>query len=187
VGDIKSLSLPQVLAVLEHAWAHSPRNGLMFTLAFRHGLRASEVVGLTASSFDVQGDDVFLTVARLKGSSVTTQQLYRHENPLLDEKQAVLDFIRGMHANQRLFPIGRKQCWRLFRRYARAAGIARDLQHPHVLKHSIAMEVTPTQGIHVTKQLLGHKRISSTQVYLQTTDRKAAEAAARALSGVLNS
>lgn len=144
----------------------------MILVAFWHGLRASEVTGLTADAIQ----DGFLTVQRLKGSLKTTQPLVEDPEPLLDERQALIDFVRNQTRNQRVFPISRVQFWRLVQRYAKAAGIAAHKCHPHVLKHSIAMQSIDGAGIEKVRQYLGHKSISSTGAYLRVSDSQASGA-----------
>jgi integrase/recombinase XerD len=174
---IQSLTRDELLAVLGAARAHRERDWLMILVAFWHGLRSSEVTLLQADAIR----DGFITVQRLKGSLRTVQPLFEHAEPLLNERQALLEFARFLLGNQRLFPIGRKHFWTLFRRYARAAGLPAHKQHPHVLKHTIATQMIGSAGIENTRQHLGHKSMSSTGVYTKVTDEQASAAAGRAL------
>lgn len=174
-----SLSIEQVLAFLAAARAGRERDWLAFAVGFNHGLRASEIIGLTRDN--VRGD--FLIVQRLKGSNKTRQPLIEHENPLLNEKRVLLAFAQK--ASGRLFEFSRQHLWRLFRKYAEDAGIPEHLRHPHILKHSLAMALIP-QGLEITRQYLGHKAGSSTMEYLKTGDDEASAAAARALGARLS-
>jgi len=149
----------------------------MILVGFSHGLRPSEVIGLKAD--DIR--DGHLDVQRLKGSMRTVQPLVEDENPLLNERTALFDYTVGMLGNQRLFPISRRQFGRLFERYGKAAGIPRHLCHPHILKHSIAMQTIQLAGIENVRQYLGHKSISSTGAYLKVSDADAAGAIKNAL------
>ena len=149
----------------------------MILVGFSHGLRPSEVIGLKAD--DIR--DGHLDVQRLKGSMRTVQPLVEDENPLLNERTALFDYTVEMLGNQRLFPISRRQFGRLFERYGKAAGIPRHLCHPHILKHSIAMQTIQLAGIENVRQYLGHKSISSTGAYLKVSDADAAGAIKNAL------
>ena len=71
---VEALSKPELLALLACAKAARKRDWLMILVGYWHGLRASEVVGLTAASIA----DGCVTVARLKGSMKTTQPLPEH-------------------------------------------------------------------------------------------------------------
>ena len=188
---MEHLSREQVIALLTQARAVRERDWVLFLVAFWHGLRASEAVSLTAGNFA----DGYLNVQRLKGSLRTVQPLVEHESELLNEKLAVAKWIKqvaewrsnsetsplsppqaGGATTPRLFPISRVQFYRLMRRYGRAAGIPQHLCHPHVLKHSIAMQSIGQAGIENVRQYLGHRSISSTGAYLKVSDEAASKA-----------
>lgn len=174
-----ALSKTELLSLLETARAHSARNFLMILVAYSHGLRASEVIALTPDAVK----DGLLTVRRLKGSFRTEQPLVSSAETLLNERSAWFDFVRNQPSNQRLFPITRQHFWRLIQRYAAAAGIPARKRHPHVLKHTIALQTIHSAGIDNVRQYLGHKSMASTGEYLKRTDAEASEAVACALRG----
>jgi type 1 fimbriae regulatory protein FimB len=174
----QSLDREQLLALLRAAKAKRERDYLMIWLAFCHGLRASEVVALRPDNFDGE----FLTVQRLKGSLKTTQRLAEHADPLLNGRKSLFDFVRLVRGNQRLFPITREWFWHLVQEHGKTAGIPKHLRHPHILKHSIAMQTIETAGIQNVRQHLGHKSISSTGEYLKVTDAAATAAVQGALA-----
>jgi site-specific recombinase XerD len=180
---MEALSKDELLHILAAAKASSERDWLMCLVGFWHGLRASEVCGITAS--DVQ--DGHLTVARLKGSLKTIQPLIRHGNALLDEATGISEFLaaRSFWApNQKIFPITRQHFWRCVRRHAKTAGIPIRKGHPHIFKHSIAMHTIHSAGIENVRRYLGHKSIASTGAYLQVSD-SAASSAIGAAAGAL--
>lgn len=149
----------------------------MILVAFQHGLRASEVTGFTRDAVR----DGYLTIQRLKGSNKTTQPLVDHPDPLFNERAALEEFIGNQTGNGPVFNVSRVQFFRLFRRHAKAAGIPAHKQHPHVLKHSIAMQSLKLAGIENVRQHLGHKSLSSTGAYLRVSDEEAARAVRSAL------
>ena len=178
---MEALSKAELLLLLKKAREHSERNWLMILMAYCHGLRASEVIGL-------QRDAIFkdqLTVARKKGSLRTVHALHTDENPLLNERENVFAFVASLREKQRLFPITRQHFWRLMQRYAEAAGIAPSKRHPHILKHTLAMQTIHSAGIENVRQYLGHKSMSSTGAYLKVTDAEAGVAINTALRGSL--
>lgn len=170
---MEHLSREQVVSLLTIARASSERDWLLFLVSFWHGLRASEAIALTADNFA----DGYITVQRLKGSLRTTQPLVGHELEILDEKSAIEKYVSVEQG--RLFPISRVQFYRLMRKYGRQAGIPKHLCHPHILKHSIAMQSIGAAGIENVRQYLGHRSISSTGAYLRVSD----DAASRAILG----
>lgn len=175
---IQSLTWEELRAVLAAAKERRERDWLMILVAFWHGLRASEVVHLTRRNIH----DGAITVQRLKGSLKTTQPLIEHADLLFDERKALIELCLKTPVNQRLFPIVRQHFWRLVQRYGDASGIPEQKCHPHVLKHTIAMQTVHSAGIENTRQYLGHKSMASTGEYLRVTDDQAAAAVRRALS-----
>ena len=176
---MEHLSKDEIRELLRVAKAHRERDWLMILVGYWHGLRASEVVGITAGCIA----DGHLTVARLKGSLKTVQPLVEDADPLLDEAKGLFEFTREMHENQKLFPISRVQFYRLFRGYSAQANLPRRNSHPHILKHSIAMQSIGNAGIENVRQYLGHKSISSTGAYLKKDDASASAAVTGAVGG----
>jgi type 1 fimbriae regulatory protein FimB len=185
------LSPEEMLAVLRTAKKQSIRDWVMILLAYRHGLRASEVCGLRLD--DVNLKDAAVSIVRLKGSLRTVQPLYAHRGqPLLDELAAVRAWlkVRPLDGSEYLFTsqkggrLDRTQFFRVFQTVATEAGVAPEKRHPHVLKHSLASHlIAGNVNLALVKQALGHRSISSTMVYVGTTDAQAAEAVQAALMG----
>jgi len=163
--------------MLAIAKATRERDWLMILVAFLHGLRASEVTGFTADAVR----DGHLTVQRLKGSMKTTQALWESSDPLLNEKTALIEYAQKSTPGQPVFNISRVQFWRLVQRYAKAARIPQHKAHPHILKHSIALQTIKKAGVENVRQHLGHKSLSSTGAYLKVSDEEADAAISDAL------
>src|ERR1700722_15806237 len=82
------LESTELLALLKAAKARSNRDWAMLLLAYRHGMRASEVCGLELGDVDMKAFSI--TFRRLKGSRTSTQPLERLAGqPLLDERTAL--------------------------------------------------------------------------------------------------
>jgi len=149
----------------------------MIKVGFLHGLRVSELVGLTRE--DIWGG--FVKVQRLKGSLKTVQPYVKHPDPELSEYDDLMALAGVLKPKERVFPMTRYGVYKLIQRAGTRAGIPTHKLHPHVLKHSCAMIGINTMGIHMVRQYLGHKSISSTGAYLKETD----EAASLAFMGAL--
>ena len=183
------LSPEEVLAVLKAARVRSIRDWAMVLVAYRHGLRASEVCGLKLS--DVNPKDQTVRVARLKGSMLTTQPLMPHRGqPLLDELAALRAWLKVrppdgsdfLFTSQKGGRLDRTQFFRVFQAVAESAGLPPEKRHPHVLKHSLASHlVAGNVNLALIRQALGHRSITSTMQYVGTSDGQAAEAAQAAL------
>ncbi len=111
------------------------RNKAIFLVAYRHGLRASEVGLLRTSDLDFKKLRIMLH--RLKGS-------YSGEHPLQqDEAKAIKAYLRERdHESPILFtsnrgdPISRRTLDWLMKTYGAEANIPPEKRHFHVLKHS---------------------------------------------------
>src|SRR5437016_4935319 len=126
------LSREELRKLLVVALSHSELHHAMILVAYLHGLRASEVIGLRKANIQ----DGFLSVQRLKGSDATVQRLEPSPDPLFDEK-TIFEKLRSQ-AEDYLFPVRRRQTfWDLIQRYGKLAGIPEHLRHPHVLKHTV--------------------------------------------------
>ena len=186
------LTPEETLAVLKAARSRSNRDWAMILLAYRHGLRASEVCGLRLADVDLKAGS--MSVRRLKGSLQTVQPLYPHRGqPLLDEVAALRAWLRErpndgsdyLFTSQKGGRLDRTQFFRVFQAIAAKTGIATDRRHPHVLKHSLASHlVAGNVNLALIRQALGHRSITSTMQYVGTTDAQAAEAVQAALMGV---
>lgn len=186
------LEPPEVLAVLRSAKKKGAREFAMVLLAYRHGMRCSEVCGLRLDDLDLKNGSV--VVDRLKGSLRTTQAISGHRGePLLDELKALSIWLRQrpndgsdfVFVSQKGGRLDRSQFFRLFRAIAAAAGLPPEKRHPHVLKHSLASHlVSANVNLALVKQALGHKSINSTMRYIATTDKQASQATATALMSI---
>ena len=186
------LTPEETLTVLRVAKDRGARDWSMILLAYRHGLRATEVCGLRMPDVDLKNGAI--VIARLKDSLRTTQPLYAHRGqPLLDECVALRTWLKTRPADgsdfvftsQKGGRLDRTQFFRIFQAVAEAAGLPAEKRHPHVLKHSLASHlIAGNVNLALVKQALGHRSISSTMVYVGTTDSQAAEAVQAALMGV---
>jgi integrase len=87
-GRMIILTPREMLDLLRAARKRSTRDWAMILLAYRHGLRASEVCGIKLADVDLKSGRI--SIRRLKGSLDTIQPLYQHRGrPLLDETAAL--------------------------------------------------------------------------------------------------
>ena len=117
----------------------------MILLAYKHGLRASEICNLRLDDLDLKNSSI--VIERLKGSLRTTQAMTEHRGePLLNEIEALREWLRErrddgsdfLFTSQKGGRLDRSQFFRIFRTIAAEAGLPPEKQHPHALKHSIA-------------------------------------------------
>lgn len=151
------------------------RDKAIFLLAYRHGLRASEIGLLRVSDLDLRRLRVMLH--RLKGS-------LSGEHPLqADEARALKAWLKSrdvdsplLFPSRRGLPISRQMLDVLMKRYGGEAGIPEDKRHFHVLKHSIATHLLDAGAeLRFVQDWLGHSNIQNTVIYtaLVSTSREA--------------
>ena len=188
-SSMQYLEPAEVLSVLKAAKAKGNREWAMILLAYKHGLRASEVCNLRVDDLDLKNGSII--VARLKGSLRTTQAVTEHRGePLLNELRALREWLRErpsdgsdyLFTSQKGGRLDRTQFFRLFKAIAGEAGLPAEKRHPHALKHSLASHLVAANiNLALIKQQLGHRSIGSTMRYVTTSDHQASKATAGAL------
>jgi integrase len=191
-GRMTVLTPQQILDLLKVARKRSMRDWAMILLAYRHGLRASEVCGIKIDDVDLKVESI--SIRRLKGSLHTIQPIYQHRGqPLLDEKAALRAWLRKrpedgsdyLFTSRKGGKLSRIQFFRVFQMVAGITGLPMEKRHPHVLKHSLASHlVAGNANLALIRQALGHQSITSTMAYIGTSDAQAAEASQKALMGL---
>lgn len=187
---ISYMSNEQLERFLQAAKEYGPREHAMFLFAVAHGARASEICNLRLPDINFKTEQVH--IARLKGSLDSTQMLLKVKgNPLFNEAAALKSWLDVRQADadnfvfnsQKSTKLNRITVYKLFKSIAHGAGLAENLQHPHVLKHTAAMLMVQ-QGANafLIRQHLGHRSFDSTLAYVNPSDREASEAAAKAFN-----
>ncbi len=187
---MKGLTPEEVRKVLRTA-SESKRNHAMILLAYRHGMRASEVCNLKLTDVDLRNGEV--TIRRLKGSLKTVQPLSDLPGqPLLSEKRVLRawlaerrDASEYVFVSQKGGKLHRSQFFRMFQDVAERAGIPADRRHPHCLKHALGFALV-AENVHlsVVKQALGHKNIASTALYAIPSDEQVGRAVNAAIANL---
>ena len=156
------------------------RDYALFLIAYRHGLRASEVGILTEDDLDLKRGTI--RIHRLKGS---LGGVYPMQN---DEVKAVKAMLkeRGVQSptlfiSRLLTAISRRQIDKLIKQYGQKARIPAHKRHFHTLKHSIATHLLDAgTDLRFVQDWLGHKDIQSTAIYAQLTSHSRNAEARRA-------
>ncbi|KFD24782.1 tyrosine-type recombinase/integrase [Yokenella regensburgei] len=148
---------------------HGAKNGLrdscMIMLCFYHGLRVSELTGLTVRNVDIDSRRIY--IRRLKNGFSAIHPLQPEECSLLAQW---LNITPDSHEGW-LFPnlkgkrLTRQYVYKLLRGYGEKAGIAIRV-HPHMLRHACGYELAE-QGMdtRLIQDYLGHRNIRHTVHY----------------------
>ena len=186
----KALTPEEILKVLKIA-SESKRKLAMILLAYRHGMRASEVCDLRLADLDLKNGQI--TIRRLKGSYTTVQPLTDHPGqPLLSEKRVLRAWLAERHdasdfvfTSQKGGRIHRSQFFRMFQSIAERVGLPSDRRHPHCLKHALGFSLVAANiNLACVKVALGHKSIASTAIYAVPTDEQVGKAVNAALASL---
>jgi type 1 fimbriae regulatory protein FimB/type 1 fimbriae regulatory protein FimE len=138
------------------------RDALMVLLAYRHGLRVSELVGLQWS--DVNFKDATLHVRRSKGSQTGVHPIQGDELRQLRalKRSAKSAFV---FTSERGAPFATAGFAKLIER----AGVAGKFEfplHPHMLRHSTGFGlINRGVDLRTLQSYLGHRSIQSTVIY----------------------
>lgn len=146
---------------------HGTRDYAMVLLAYRHGLRVSELIGLTVGDIDLAGGRIF--VRRSKGSLSTSHPL------AATETRALKAWMRERNGNpsQLLFfsergPMTRQAFNYLCDRIGKEAGSPIKM-HPHVLRHSCGFALANRGAdTRLIQDFLGHRDVRHTAIYTRT-------------------
>jgi site-specific recombinase XerD len=153
------------------------RDRALFLIAYRHGLRVSEVGLLRVD--DLNFAQQRLTIHRVKRSLPGIYPLRA------DEVTALKAYLRerkshapALFLSQRGTPISRRQLDTLMKHYGEEAGIPTSKRHFHVLKHSIATHLLDAGAdLRFVQDWIGHASIKNTVIYAQLTSRRRDEEA----------
>ena len=177
----KSLTIDEVLALLEGAGGESPsdgpltlRNRALLELLYSTGSRISEAVGLDVDDIDTQARSVLL---RGKGGK---QRLVPIGRPAVQALDAYLvrgrpDLARRARGTPAIFlnvrggRLSRQSAWQVLQDAAERAGITSGVS-PHMLRHSFATHLLEGGAdVRVVQELLGHASVTTTQIYTLVT------------------
>jgi integrase len=144
---------------------HGSRDALMIRMAYRHGLRVSELVTLRWGQIDFT--TARLSVKRRKGGRDSTQPIDGDELRELRKLQRSQSAgSRFLFMNERGSPISVAGFQRLLSRVGLEAGL--PLVHPHMLRHSCGFALADKfRDVREIQDYLGHGNIKNTVVYTQ--------------------
>ncbi len=151
---------------------HALRNLCIFRVAYRCGLRASEVGLLKLEYYNKLKGELYCK--RLKGSWNNIIALDKETTKVLNryiKEYGIKQEVEFIFKSQEQKPISRKTLDYLMKRYCKMAKIKdKNKWHFHCLKHSIAVHLAESDlDIKEVKFWLSHKSVNSTLCYFQFT------------------
>ncbi|EAA8475140.1 pilus assembly protein [Salmonella enterica] len=170
----KFLTRHEVAALLQASLAssHPERNRCLILMAFIHGLRASELLALRLSDFDLRSRIV--QVSRLKNGFSTVHPMTQGEVAALRSWLRVRRkiILRGKHDDEGwLFislkgtVLSRQQFYNIISQAGQRAGL-HVAAHPHMLRHACGYALADN-GVdtRLIQDYLGHRNIRHTVRY----------------------
>jgi len=155
----------KLIAQAKKLGRHSHRDATMILMAYRHGLRVSELISLRWSQIDLKQGQ--LHVHRCKNGMDTTHPLFG------PEIRALRKIKRDYSDTQYVFVTERKgpMTDSTFRKIVARAGEEAKLGlfvHPHMLRHSTGFKLANDgQDTRSIQHYLGHKNIQHTVRYTE--------------------
>ncbi len=140
----------------------------LFLFSCYTGITYGDICLLTEDNLETAEDGTVW----IKSSRKKTKMEY--EIPLLDLPLQIIEKYRGIAPDGRLLPMYSNSTLNLqLKRIAKICGIERRLVY-HCGRHTYATEVTLAHGVplETVSRMLGHNRITTTQIYAKVTDDK---------------
>lgn len=170
--------VPQLLAQPSLDTIIGRRDRALLALLYGTGIRASECSGLNERDVDLERKTVRV---RGKGGHERTVPL----NDMVVKTLAAYRLARGPHASGAMFVsrkgrrMSRNAIYDRVRTHGRKARLTKRVS-PHRLRHAFATHlVRAGVNLMTIRDLLGHRQITSTQIYLHMTAHDLREAADR--------
>jgi integrase len=157
----KFLTEAEVEALARAADSH--RDKTMIMVAFRHGLRVSELVGLRWEQVDL--DVGTMRIYRTKHGRDATHPMPGSEvralRRLKREGHGEFVFLSRLHG-----PMTRRAFAQLLQRAAAAAGLPHA--NPHALRHATGYKLAgENRSLRDIQHYIGHRQIASTEIYTE--------------------
>jgi site-specific recombinase XerD len=151
-------------AARSNRWGH--RDATMILVAYRHGLRVSELVDLRWDQVDFEA--AVLHVRRVKRGTPSTHPLTGSELRALRRRRRESDRSPFVFLSERGHPFSAAGFARMLERAAVAAGLDDLKVHPHMLRHACGYELA-NRGVdtRALQGYLGHRNIQHTVRYTE--------------------
>jgi integrase/recombinase XerC len=174
---LTELEAKQIVEAPDSSTPQGIRDRALLELLYASGLRVSEIVSLNVADVSLETREIRVLgkgskerVALMGIPAVAALDTYlRLGRPyLLSNKKNDALFI-----NKNGTRIAVRRVQHILDHYARKAGLEKKV-HPHLLRHSFATHLLDGGAdLRVVQELLGHSKLSSTQIYTHVTRARA--------------
>lgn len=175
-GSLSEAEVSALLAAPDVDDAVGLRDRAMLELLYASGLRISELVGLTLAMVNRRQGVVRIVGKGGKERLVPVGQeaLAWLERYLEEGRPALVhrSACAALFPSRRGRTMTRQTFWHAIKRYARAAGISREIS-PHTLRHAFATHLlNHGADLRAVQMMLGHADLSTTQIYTHIAQRR---------------
>lgn len=173
------------------------RDFTLVNLVYACALRISEACNLTLNYLDLENKQLYVIdgkggdrIVPIPDMVIKNLNIWLSIRPNWKDNPYVFTNIKGSTRPGKVRPLTMKYYNQLFNELSEETGIklknGKNV-HPHTLRHSRAMEIYDNNvDLEVLQALLGHKEISTTQVYARVRDERV-KAAQNMVTAGLNS
>lgn len=147
------------------AGRHRSRDSALILIAYRHGLRVSELVSLRWDQVDLERGTMH--VNRCKRGDAGTHPLSAREVTILRDLQSAYPSSSQIFSSERGSPLTTSTVRKIVARSGELAGVGFPV-HPHMLRHATGYYLA-NQGVdtRTIQAYLGHRNIMHTVRYTQ--------------------
>jgi len=159
------IEVERLMGAARQLGRHGQRDATMILLAYRHGLRVSELVSLRREQVDLRQGLVY--VRRRKNGLPSTHPLRGPEIRAL--RQMLRDYPESAYVfvSERKAPMTAANFRKLIARAGDKAKLGMPI-HPHMLRHSTGFKLAiDGQDTRAIQHYLGHRNIQHTALYTQ--------------------
>ena len=173
------------------------RDFAVINLVYACALRISEACNLKLNDLDLNKRILYVIdgkggdrIVPIPEPTIKIIKEWLEIRPNWNGNNYVFTNIKGTTRPGEVRPLNQKYYNALFNKLAEMTGVTlRDgsTPHPHTLRHSRAMELyDAVQDIELLQKLLGHKNISTTQIYAQVRDERVADMQDKITAGLVS-
>lgn len=157
------------------------RDRAIFELFLGTGIRLSELVSLDIDDVDLDGKHIRITgkggVPQVKFLKTSLRTLLREY--LIERKRNTTDDCRALFTSSRGTRLCARQVAQRLKAWLDKAGIEKHIS-PHGLRHTFATHLyASTSDLLVVQRALGHRNISTTEIYTHLVDEALEDALER--------
>lgn len=172
------------------------RDFVMVDLVYACALRISEICNLTLNYLDLSNKQLYVIdgkggdrIVPIPEPVVNNIKMWLEIRPNWKNNNYVFTNIKGTtRPSKKARPITTKYFNQLFEKLSQETGVTLKngkAVHPHTLRHSRAMALYDNDcPLDVLQMLLGHKEISTTQIYARVRNEKVQAAQQQNLYGI---